>query len=121
MPKMATAPRPDDTTPINHGRQMTAATRVEPRAKPTACRVERQSPKTREERRRPAATSTTATAAAGANETRTASTRPSVTTLRSLPWRTVHSVYRRNADDDDACAKGTPAANAGCAGRTGMA
>ena len=54
-PKTATAPRPAESTPISQGRQMTAATRVAPRATPRARQVALQSPNSNEESRRASA------------------------------------------------------------------
>jgi hypothetical protein len=82
IPKTDTAPVPAQSTPISQGRQRTAVTRVDPPARSSAPRVERQSAAMEDESTRANATSTTTMAAAGTNETSTASISPSASTSR---------------------------------------
>ena len=82
-PRTDTAPHPAHSTPMSHGRQSTAATRVDPAARPTDRLVDCQSPPMLDERSRANAATSTTTAAAGANDTRTASIRPSATISRT--------------------------------------
>src|ERR1035437_1713224 len=89
-PKTLMAPPPADTTPINHGRQRTPATTVDPSASHSALVAEVSSPRTHDESATATPARTTTKAAAGTKEVRTASSTPNKSRLRRVRCRANH-------------------------------
>ena len=93
-PNTATAPRPAESTPMTHGRQISRGHPGRGQGQPEGPSGGRRSRKTAEESSRASATRTTTTAAAGTKEIITASMQTECTAPRKWGWRAVHAAIR---------------------------